>query len=154
MSQTIKNKGNVCFLVYGDVMPLTSIPKVPVMDAAPRKKTMDAATRKKLERVLDLLEKYLTEPDLQEDTGSTWEAIMSNKTRREEKLEKDRQEAQQAYMDRNPHKVREKEKRSEWWDESSVTVPARLMKDSAPRRLTPCEEAEAAYADRNPHKAR
>ena len=155
MSQIIKNQGKGCFLVYGDIMPIASVPTVPVGDAAPDQGTMDAATRKKLERVLELLEQFVLNSDVSDDEsdpGRIWAAMLANKMQREEKAEQDRQAAQRAYMDRNPHKRREKGRRADWLNEEAVTDPARMMNDSVRRRMSICEEAEAAYAARNPHK--
>ena len=167
MSQNIKKMGNGYFLVYGDVVPLTSVPSasMKVADAATKQGTMDAATRKKLLKAIDMLENLLSDfnqQEITEDPGRIWEAVVANEKRREAKAERERQEVQRAYMERNPHKrgesdggrfcMRKDGKFGYETPEDRVTVPARLMRDSAPRRLTPCEEAEAAYSTRNPHK--
>lgn len=107
MGQTIKHMGNRSFSVYGDIMPLTSMPPAPVkfMDAAQKQKTMSAATRKKLERVLELLEKEVAGgPDsVPKDRTTAAPRLMKESTyRRLTPCE----EAEAAYAARNPHKAR------------------------------------------------
>lgn len=145
----IKNLGKGCFLVYGDIMPIESIPRVPVADEAP---AMDANTRKKLERVLELLEQFVLNSDVSDDEsdpGRIYAAMVAQKKQREAKAERDLQAAQRAYMDRNPHyskgekpKVRKDGRFGYEYQEDRVI---RKMAD---------EEAEEAYAARNPHKRR
>lgn len=164
MSQTIKNKGNGCFLVYGDVMPLTRMPSVPVKvaDAAPE---LDTDTRKKLGRVLDILERQLKDsPDQRTPQESLEDAIRSiteqfEREARRQGINPAPEALGMDYAAMNPHRrssgivcsekphIR-KDGRFGYEDpEDRVTVPANAFEKR-------CADAEVAYASRNPHKVK
>ena len=105
--------------------------------------SVDAANIKKIDKILGLVEQML-ERELEEL------AAKYERDARRQGINPFPEAPSRDYDARNPHKSREK--RSEWWDESSVTVPSRRMSDSARRPMTICEQCEAAYAARNPHK--
>lgn len=169
MSQTIKNKVNGCFLVYGDVMPLTSVPVKDsaryTRDAAPKRPTMNADTRKKLGRVLDILERQLKDsPDQRTPQESLEDAIRSiteqyEREARRQGINPAPEAPSRDYAAMNPHRrssgivcsekphIR-KDGRFVYEDpEDRVTVPASAFEKR-------CADAEAAYASRNPHKAK
>lgn len=121
---------------------------------APR--SVDAANIKKIDKILGLVEQMLERELAQQPRAKSLMeeleelAAMYERDARQQGINPFPEAPSRDYDARNPHKSREK--RSEWWDESSVTVPARRMSDSARRPMTICEQCEAAYAARNPHK--
>lgn len=130
-----------------------------VFDEDTARPAVNASHAKKIARIMDLLERQLSEPDHSEsevDPGRIWAAMVANTKQREVQAEQDRQAAQEAYMDRNPHKrggdggrftIRKDGKFGYETPEDRVTVPAKVFEKQ-------CADAAAAYAAKNPHKSK
>lgn len=161
MSTTNKKSGTqVC--MYGPGIVFT-------VDEVSKKPAVDAATAQKVDKILDAVEKMLKgELAQQPRAKSLMEeleelAAMYERDARRQGINPFPEAPSRDYDARNPHKrredggefkVRKDGKFGYETPEDRVTVPARLMQDSARRYRTVCEESESAYASRNPHKGK
>lgn len=123
---------------------------------APR--SVDAANIKKIDKILGLVEQMLKRELAQQPRAKSLMeeiedlAAMYERDARQQGINPFPEALGRDYDAENPH-MRKDGKFGYETPEDRVTVPARLMQDSARRYRTVCEEAESAYAARNPHKS-
>lgn len=121
----------------------------------------DADISRKLDRIIDALEREIKSNAGRKSPKESLEEAIREVQNKYDYVDELRRQGvnltpeaiRRDYDAENPH-MRKDGKYGYETPEDRVTVPARLMQDSARRYRTVCEEAENAYADRNPHKSK